>query len=60
MLSVSLFPGSRICYHFSMTPSPPASTISDAGFDLFRHRSSTEEENEGIYARSSLSKYTEE
>lgn len=43
-----------------MTPSPPASNISDAVFDLFRQRNFTEEENEGIYTRSSLSKYTEE
>lgn len=58
MLSMSLFPGSVIFQHFSITPSPFASSIFDALFDLLRHRSSTEGENEGIYARSDLSKPT--
>lgn len=60
MLSMSLLPGTKIFYHFPITLSPPASIIFDVFFDVFRHRSLTEEQNEGIYASSNLSKSTQE
>lgn len=60
MLSMSLLPGSIIFYHFPITLSPPASIIFDVFFDLFIHGSLTEEQNEGIYARSNLSESTQE
>lgn len=60
MLSMFFLPGSIIFYHFPITLSPSASIIFDVFFDLFRHRSLTEEQNEDIYARSNLSKSTQE
>lgn len=60
MLSMSLFPGSIIFQHFSITLSPFASSIFYALFDLFRHRSFREGENQGIYAGSDSPKPTGE